>query len=90
MKLLFCWKQRYIVLPLRKECYPAIYGDNDVETCRCNTEYCFDPKFSTDHFQVSFQSLQLGVEEPLDRIGLKACMTILQRKGRIFLIITLS
>ena len=37
--------------------------------------------FSTDHFQVSFQSLQLGVEEPLDRIGLKACMTILQRKG---------
>lgn len=46
--------------------------------------------FSIDHFQVSFQSLQLGVEEPLDRIGLKACMTILQRKGRIFLIITLS
>lgn len=46
--------------------------------------------FSADHFQVSFQSLQLGVEEPLDRIGLKACMTILQRKGRIFLIITLS
>lgn len=46
--------------------------------------------FSADHFQVSFQSLQLGVEEPLDRIRLKACITILQRKGRIFLIITLS